>query len=238
MTPPLQKKYLTKKGDDFPAGILTGAKVAFFDLDETITNLDTDGLWSRWRLLHARGGLREVIAVFSLLHSYRKGTMDANRYLAYHKMRVSSLTREEYEQLADAFFEQRGRRHILPEAETILRYYRDRSVPTILITAQNEVIARRFSSFLDMDGLAANAFDYERGKYTSPVTPYCFREGKIEYARRFAEEYSITLKECAFYSDSINDLPLLELVGFPVVINPDTLLKKEARKRDWPLAVF
>ncbi len=238
MVPVKQKIQKSKKNNKFPDGVLTEAKLAFFDLDETITDTDTDGLWARWRLMKARGGLREVISIFSLMRSYRRGTMSIERYVNYHRKRVSALTREKYDEMTKRFFSQWGRRHIFREAEAVLNHYRERSVPVILITAQNDVIAKRFSDFLEMEDVAANAFNYEEGKFTSPVTPYCYREGKIEYARMFAEKYSVSLEECAFYSDSINDLPLLEQVGYPVATNPDTLLHKEASRRMWPIVFF
>jgi len=219
-------------------GVFPGAKVAFFDLDETITDTDTDGLWARWRLFKGSGGMKEVIAIFSLMRSYRRGTMSIDRYMKYHKMRVSSLSPEKYDAMARRFFDQWGRDRIFPEAENMIRYYRQHSVPTVLLTAQNDVIARRFSEYLNMDEVAGNSFSIEDEKFTSPITPYCYREGKIDYARKFAAEFGAALSDCAFYSDSINDLALLSEVGYPVVTNPDALLAKEAARRNWPVVIM
>lgn len=219
-------------------GIVPQAKLAFFDLDETITDTDTDGLWARWRLFKSIGGMKEVIAIFSLMRSYQRGTMSIDRYMKYHKMRVSSLTPEKYDAMAHRFFDQWGRDHIFPEAEEILNYYQAHSVPTVLLTAQNDVIARRFSEYLKMDGIAGNAFNVEEGKFTSPITPYCYREGKIDHALKFAAAFGVAMDECAFYSDSINDLSLLSEAGYPVVTNPDALLAREAARRNWPVIIM
>ncbi|MCP4136282.1 MAG: HAD-IB family hydrolase, partial [bacterium] len=72
-------------------------------------------------------------------------------------------------------------------------------------------------------------------RYTRPQEPYPFREGKVLMAEAFAGKLNISLEECAFYSDSINDEPLLSKAGFPVVVNPDPLLEKKALEKKWPI---
>ena len=79
----------------------------------------------------------------------------------------------------------------------------------------------------------------QAGLFTGRVVePICFEEGKIYWLQRFIEEYGIDLAKSWFYTDSITDLPLLDLVGHPVVTNPDPFLYREAARRRWPVRVF
>jgi phosphoserine phosphatase len=70
------------------------------------------------------------------------------------------------------------------------------------------------------------------------VEPICFEEGKIHWLRQFIDEQGIDLAKSYFYTDSITDLPLLDLVGHPVVTNPDPFLYREAVRRCWPVRFF
>jgi phosphoserine phosphatase len=70
------------------------------------------------------------------------------------------------------------------------------------------------------------------------VDPPCYGEGKITWAQRYAGEYHAALSDAYFYTDSYSDRPLLDLVGHPIVVNPDARLKKLAQKRGWPIEKF
>ena len=140
--------------------------------------------------------------------------------------------------MAARFFQERGKKHLFPEALEIVKFYKDQKIPIALITAQNDIIASQFSEYLGMEDLAANGFREEAGGFGEEITPHCFQEGKIEWARIIAEKRGLSLGDCAFYSDSINDVPLLAAVGSPVVVNPDPLLEQKAADRGWPVAFF
>ena len=78
----------------------------------------------------------------------------------------------------------------------------------------------------------------EDGKYTGEVAFYCYGEGKVEAIRELAAREGYPLEHCYAYSDSITDLPMLEVVGHPTVVNPDRALRREATARDWPVLTF
>ena len=78
----------------------------------------------------------------------------------------------------------------------------------------------------------------EDGKYTGEVAYYCFGEGKAQAIRELAAREGYALEHCYAYSDSITDLPMLEEVGHPTVVNPDRGLRKEAVARGWPVLTF
>ena len=78
----------------------------------------------------------------------------------------------------------------------------------------------------------------EDGRYTGEIAFYCYGEGKVEAIRQLAAREGYALEHCYAYSDSITDLPMLEAVGHPTVVNPDRALRKEAAARGWPVLTF
>ena len=87
---------------------ILGARMAFFDLDETITSADTDWLWARWRAQRDPAGFGEIISLFFLMRDYKKKQLTIDRYMAYHRRRVRGLTPSLYRELAEKFFYQKG----------------------------------------------------------------------------------------------------------------------------------
>jgi phosphoserine phosphatase len=89
---------------------------------------------------------------------------------------------------------------------------------------------------LGLSHVVCSRLEVAQGRFTGrPIEPICYGAGKIVWAERFASERNVTLKDCAFYSDSYTDLPMLERVGRPVVVNPDPRLRRAAKQRGWPI---
>ena len=92
---------------------------------------------------------------------------------------------------------------------------------------------------LGIDHFLYTRLEVEDGRFTGRVIePVCFEEGKIHWLEQLVSEQQIDLPRSYFYTDSITDLPLLELVGHPVVTNPDPRLYREAVRRRWPVRFF
>ena len=98
-----------------------------------------------------------------------------------------------------------------------------------------EPIARH----LGVEHMLFTALEVEQGRLTGRVIePICFEEGKVYWLRHFIDDHRIDLARSYFYTDSVTDLPLLDLVGHPVVVNPDPRLYRTAVRRRWPVRIF
>lgn len=225
------------KNRDIPE-ILSGAAIVFFDLDETITDVDTDSLWASWRAHRDLRGWAERAWLLKLYRGFRKGRMLIGEYMRYQRYRVGPLTAEEFRTLAKAFFDESGRYHIYRDAAELISRLRKNGCRVVLLTAQNECIAGPYAEYLEMDGMIANRFHTDGGRFTDPVKPYSFGEGKVALGKSYAADAGIPLERCAFFGDSIYDAPFLEQTGFPFAVNPDRLLEARARERNWPVVRF
>ena len=154
-------------------------RLAFFDLDETITDRDTDMLWAIWRVKkNPFMGIGEILHLIFLNRAYRRGRLTGARYMRYQRFRTLFLSPERYSKLAEKFFVEFGILHIWNEAAKIIEEYGKRGVPTVMITAQNSIIAGYFARHLGMTAVIGNSFLQEGVRFTRAVEPYSFREGK------------------------------------------------------------
>lgn len=217
---------------------LPDAQIAFFDLDETLTDEDTDSLWATWRARHEVKGWAERAWLFKMYRDFRNGRLDIDEYMKYQRFRIGTAPADEFRARGMAFFEDSGRAHIYREAVELIKEFRARGCRTVLLTAQEESIAAPFVEFLGMDGIIANRFETDGVRFTRAVRPYCFGEGKVELGSAYARNAGVPLARCAFFGDSIYDAPFLGMAGFPFAANPDPLLEARAREKKWRIVRF
>lgn len=209
--------------------------IVFIDLDETLVSTDTDGLWARFIMRKNPLEFWGMWKFYSLYRLYRTGRLQGKDLAEFQAFRVRKYRVSEFRALAEEFFQTRGRIHIFPEAVARVRAHAKASSTIVLITAQHECVAEPFARHMGME-LIANRIETRDDRFTGRhVLPYCFREGKLELAAGFAAERGLSLKECGMYSDSINDLFMLENTGYPFAVNPDRELEKIAIEKNWPI---
>src|SRR5207245_11476098 len=106
------------------------------------------------------------------------------------------------------------------------------------VSASGEELVAPIARALGATHAMATRMVVEDGKYTGEIAFYCYGEGKVQAIRELASREGYPLEHCYAYSDSITDLPMLEAVGHPSVVNPDRALRKEAIERGWPVLTF
>jgi HAD superfamily hydrolase (TIGR01490 family) len=219
-------------------GGLPDVEIAFFDLDETITDTDTDYLWSRWRSRREVRGWIERAWLIKLYYDFRDARMDIEEYMRYQRFRIGEQTVDEFRAAGKAFYNDTGRFHIYREAGDLVGDLKKAGCRAVLLTAQTDCIAAPFAEHLGMDHMIANRFTTEGFRFGGPVRPYCFAEGKAELGRKYAEDAGVALSRCAFFGDSVYDAPFLGMVGFPYAANPEPMLETLARRNNWKIVRF
>jgi HAD superfamily hydrolase (TIGR01490 family) len=125
---------------------------------------------------------------------------------------------------------------MLPKALELLAKHRDAGDKLVIITATNRFVTGPIAQRLGVETLIATECEMVDGRYTGRSTDVpCFREGKVTRLNRWLDETGHSLEGSYFYSDSMNDLPLLEQVTHPIAVDPDPNLRAEAQKRGWPV---
>jgi putative phosphoserine phosphatase/1-acylglycerol-3-phosphate O-acyltransferase len=130
-------------------------------------------------------------------------------------------------------------RTIYPRAAELVREHETKGHVVALVSGATKFVVRPLAERLGVRHFLYTRLEVENGLFTGRVVePICFEEGKIYWIQHFIEQQGIDLARSFFYTDSITDLPLLDLVGHPVVVNPDPLLYRTAVRRRWPVRFF
>ena len=209
--------------------------LAIFDLDNTLLSIDSDHAWGEF--LVEQGAVDPVAyreANERFLADYNAGTLDMAAFL---EMALKPLAENTPEQLAawhQQFMASKIEPHILPKAEELLARHRTKGDTLLIITATNRFITGPIAERLGVDDLIAVEPEMIDGRYTGRVDGVpSYREGKVIRLQAWLEAQDLTMDGAWFYSDSHNDLPLLEKVDHPVAVDPDDTLRKVAEERHW-----
>ncbi|OYW93596.1 MAG: phosphoserine phosphatase, partial [Pseudomonadales bacterium 32-61-5] len=125
---------------------------------------------------------------------------------------------------------------VLAKGEALVRQHHEAGDRVVIITATNRFITAPIAARLGVDTLLATECEMQGGRYTGRLTDTpCFQEGKVTRIERWLEETGQSLQGSYFYSDSRNDLPLLERVTHPVAVDPDPILREIAGQRGWDI---
>jgi len=127
---------------------------------------------------------------------------------------------------------------IYAEAAALIEDHHRRGHHVVVVSASGEEMVQPIAAALGAEHSAATRMAVLDGRYTGEIDFYCYGEGKAIAARALADQHGYQLAECYAYSDSITDLPLLELVGHPHAVNPDRALRRVARAHGWPVVNF
>jgi len=213
----------------------SAVSLAIFDLDNTLISIDSDHAWGEFLL--EQGAVDPVAyreANDRFMADYQAGTLDMAEFLAVALKPLAENTPEQLAAWHQQFMVSKIEPHILPKAEELLARHRTSGDTLLIITATNRFITAPIAERLGVDHLIA--VDPERidGRYTGRVQGVpSYREGKVTRLQQWLSEQDLTMEGAWFYSDSHNDLPLLEEVDHPVAVDPDDTLRNVAEQRQW-----
>jgi HAD superfamily hydrolase (TIGR01490 family) len=127
---------------------------------------------------------------------------------------------------------------VFAEAADLIASHKLCGRDVVVVSASGEELVAPIARALGVTHAMATRMVVEDGKYTGEIGFYCYGEGKVQAIRELAAREGYPLEHCYAYSDSITDLPMLEVVGHPSVVNPDRALRREATARGWPVLAF
>ncbi|MBI2059896.1 MAG: HAD family hydrolase [Nitrospirae bacterium] len=211
---------------------------AFFDIDHTIIHHSTGRIFTLY--LYRKGYLQEKhllkMGWYEMLYKINK--MDWQRMMEYglrifHGMRVTELV-----DLMDDCFEKEMKPQIYTDARTLIQEHQKKGHVVVFNTATIRYMVERFQEYLGIHHALCSSVVIHDGFITGQVGQVCYGANKAKLAVEFSQERNVDLSESYFYTDSLSDLPLLEIVGRPRVVNPQLLMKREAQKRGWEVLEF
>lgn len=209
--------------------------LAIFDLDNTLIAGDSDYAWGEFLVranLVDQDRFREANDYF--YQQYKAGQLDIDEYLEFALKPLCDHSLDELAALHERFMEEMIEPILLPKAFELLRWHRERGDFLLIITATNTFVTAPIGRKLGVDALLGVEPELQDGRYTGRYLGIpTFQQGKVKRLYAWLSEQSYDLKGSYFYSDSHNDLPLLELVDHPVAVDADESLSTLAEARGW-----
>lgn len=212
--------------------------LALFDLDHTLLPIDSADTWSHFVVAH--GGLDAAswgARIRRFAEEYRAGTFDVNAYVDFQMELLAAFPRA----TLDAWHRDFMQRHVQPAihdaARELIDRHRRQGHELALVTGTNAYVVTPIAQAFGLPHVLAVQPEERDGRFTGDhVGTHTYQEGKVRKVDEWLAAHGRTLADTTttFYSDSINDLPLLERVTHPVVTNGDAKLQAIARERGWP----
>jgi len=215
-------------------------KLALFDLDHTLLPIDSDQSWGEFTVRlgwHARDAFIQKNDEFYA--HYQAGTLDIHEYVRFASEAFCQRGPELAAMAHAQFMREVIHPAIRPEALALVQKHRDSGERIVIITATNEFVTRPIAKAFGVDDLIAVELVRDaQGWFTNEISGVpSLREGKVQRLQQWLQHKGLDLADvdATFYSDSRNDLPLLERVSHPVATNPDDTLRAVALEKGWPI---
>lgn len=211
--------------------------LALFDLDNTLLAADSDHAWAQFLIEEGVLHAHEYDAKNEWFYErYKDGTLDIHEFLDFQLKPLAGRPRAQLDAWHQQFMQRKIRPAIVPRAAELIASHSD--ALTAIVTATNRFITEPIAAELGVPNLLATDIEEVDGLFTGrPRGTPTFREGKIHRVNEWLAALGFRLEdfESWFYSDSLNDLPLLALVDHPVAVDPDATLRAHAQERGWPV---
>lgn len=225
---------------DGPKHLKLLMNLALFDLDHTLLPIDSDYTWCQFLIsIGAIEGEAFEARNQRFYDQYKAGTLDIYEFLGFQLRPLADNPKATLDQWHRQFMAERIEPEVKPQALKLVQQHLDAGDECILVTATNSFVTAPIASRFGISHLIATDPEQKDGEFTGGVAGQpSFREGKVLRTEQWLAQRGLdwgAVDRIHFYSDSINDLPLLEKATHPVATNPDARLTDIARERGWPI---
>ena len=205
-------------------------------MDKTLIAGNSGVSFMRYSLRRGKTTRWKVIKSIVDYLRYRYDVLDMEKAYRNSLRPLAGIHEGELTQFCQEWFEDEVRDLIYPEAQDFVRHHLKQGEKVVIISNATTYAVVPLAQYLGVSHVLATQLEVCQGLFTGNyIEPLCFRYGKVFWAEKFAGELGAEVGRSTFYTDSITDLPLLERVGTPQVVNPDPKLRSLAKKRGWPI---
>jgi putative phosphoserine phosphatase/1-acylglycerol-3-phosphate O-acyltransferase len=211
---------------------------AFFDMDRTLINDFSAKKFMTSRLFSGKTTGKEYITQFATALVFASGNRDFEMLTKIAALGVKGIKESEFIELGKSVFTEYLEETIYPESRELITKHMAKGHKVVIISAATSYQIKPVAKALGVKDVYATEMELRKGKFTGRVSEMCWGEGKARAARKFAKKNTIDLTKSYFYTDSIEDYPLMKIVGKPVATNPDQKLSQVAFENNWPILRF
>jgi len=212
---------------------------AFFDMDKTIISENSGSVYMKYRYEQGEIDGWDLAKGLGAYLQYKLGILDILTWTKTMMVEFKGRSESDLVDLATDLFEQMILPSVYPEARRCVEWHQRQGHEVCIVSGAARFLAEPLATHLGVQHLVYTRLEIENGRFTGRVIePICFGEGKVYWLQQFIEDEGIELSKSYFYTDSITDMPLLDLVGYPMIVNPDPILYRMAVRRHWAVRFF
>ena len=206
-------------------------------MDRTLVRRETASLYVRYQVDTGEASWADLCRTLFWVGQYTLGILDAERIADRTIRTLAGMPEIVMAARCDDWFSRYVEPHITDAGREAVRRHRAAGDLCAIVTGTSPYAAWPLARRLGIDHVVSTVFEVdEHRRFTGrPSWPLCLGAGKLARAEKLAEACGFRLEDAVFYTDSVSDLPLLERVAEPVVVNPDPRLRRIAEKRRWPI---
>lgn len=210
--------------------------IAFFDLDRTLLEVNSASVWIKRELRLGYLTKKQALVAAWWVAKYQLGVADMNAVILQAIAALEGVPEKNIAERSRAMWDEDLAHRVRKGAKAAIEQHREQGHRLVMLTSSSPYVSGPATEAMGLDGFLCNRFVVKDGVFTGEADgPLCYGAGKTTHAEAYAERHSVSLSECAFYTDSYSDLPALEAMGKPVVVHPDPRLGREAKRRGWEI---
>ena len=219
-----------------PAGPQVGA---FFDFDGTLIAGFSATVFLKEQIRRGDISPQEFIEVLSAVAQFSLGGLGFSGLMTTAARFMRGVREEDYIAFGEELYEQQIARRVYPESRALVQAHMDKGHTVAIISSATPYQVEPVARDLGIEHVICSRYEVEDGVFTGGIVrPLCFGDGKVHAAEELAGTYGIDLDQSFFYSDSHDDLQLLERVGHPQPLNPNSRLTEISERQGWPIRRF
>jgi putative phosphoserine phosphatase/1-acylglycerol-3-phosphate O-acyltransferase len=212
---------------------------ALFDFDGTIIAGYSAMALLQEKFKRREMGVEEIIETANVMAQYNMGGMSFSGLMTSAAKFMKGMSEESFREFGEELYVKHIARKVYPEARAIIQAHQAKGHTVAIISSATIYQIEPTARDLDIEHILCSEYEIANGEFTGEIIrPLCFGEGKVLAAEKLAGQFGCDLDNSFFYSDSSDDIELLERVGNPRVLNPNTKLRTIARERDWDVQDF
>lgn len=212
------------------------ARAALFDMDRTLVRVNTANLYIKWQLARGKTRKRDALRALGWIAQYSLGIVDGAAVAARALRALEGVREDRFREECATWFASEVRVHIAERARREVEQRRDEGFVCAILTASTRYASAPLADELAIEHVICSELEVADGRFTGGyLEPLCYGIGKVHRAERWAEARGVDLAQSIFYTDSVSDVPMLERVGEPRVVNPDPRLRVRAAIERWPV---
>ncbi len=214
-------------------------ELLIFDLDNTLLAGDSDRNWGIFLAEQKVVESSYLDESEKFYNNYYDGSLDIDGFLSFCLKPLIENDMEYLLKLRQQFIEDKIKPIITQPGKEIINHAIENGKTVVIATATNDFVTRPIADLFNVQTLIATEFEIINQQFTGKVIDApCFREGKLNKVKKWVDDNNFDLLKASFYSDSFNDLPLLEKVKTPVIVDGDDKLVEIGKNRDWDCVSF